>query len=166
MIQQDLMMKKETFKQQIQAIKDAKKKTITERIDTRISSSNAKLTAKMQNAIYRLTAFVDQISTKEAQLAAGGTNTASLKTAIANAKTAIATAQTAINTQKAKTYEGQITDETTLGSVISQLVRQFNQDIQATHRQVLSAKTAVLAAMQELVKLKPETTGPTATPTL
>ena len=160
----DPTTKLKNFREQIQTIKDARKKTIVEKINNRITSSNTKLTGKMQNAIDRMNNVLAQIATKEASLATSGSNTTSLKTALANAKIAVAGAQTAVDTQKAKTYAGVITDETTLGSVISTLVHQFIQDIQLTHSQVKNAKMAVVAAMQELVKIS--TVTPTVTPSI
>ncbi len=156
--------KLKNFREQIQTIKDARKKTIVEKINNRITSSNTNLTTKMQNALDRMSNVLQQIATKEATLATSGANTTTLKTALANAKIAVTAAQTAVDAQKAKTYTGVITDDTTLGAVISALVRQFNQDIQATHKQVINAKMAVVASMQELVKLN--TPAATATPAL
>ena len=152
-------MTKKTFKEQIQTIKDTTKKTVAERINTKISTANSNLTSKMQSSLTRMSAVVERIASKGATLATSGVDTTTLETAILNAQNAIQTSQLAVSTQAANTYTAEITDESLLRNAIGAMVSEFRQDISATHLTVVDAKKAVIGAMQELLKISPEGTS-------
>lgn len=149
-------LKKKSLKEQIQNISDARKKNIVGKIGDRLTTSNTNLTGKMDQALMRMSQILEKIASREATLSSSGTNTSALKTAITNAQNDITSAKTLVATQKTKTYTAELTDDT-LGSVISGLVQQFKTDITAAHESVRSARTSLLTAMQELIKLTPDT---------
>lgn len=150
-----LQAEKQSFKQQIQAMRDANKKTIVEKVNNGITNANTNRTNMMNNALTRFTAILSDLSTKSATLKSQGKNTTALDSAITSAQTAVANAQAAVTVQKAKTYSANISDETLLRSPIAQMVLQFKSDILSTYQLVLTAKQAVVAALKEYEKLQP-----------
>lgn len=152
--------KMQEFKAQIGQIKDVKKRNIVERIGNNLSSTNTKLTGKMNNALSRMSSILSKIKQKSATLKTAGKNTAALDSAITAAETTITKAQTIVTAQTQKTYVTTITDTTILPTAIGQLITQFRQDINVAFQAVTDAKTAVTKAMIEAAKISSE---PTAT---
>lgn len=154
---QEVMAARESFHEQLSLIKDARKKTIAQRVNTGITNANKNRTNMMSAALDRFTNIISELSSKSATLKTQGKDTTALDAAITNAQTAITTATGMVGTQKAKTYSAEITDDSTLGNAIRQMVLQFKTDITATYQSVLTAKKAVVAAMLEMVKLTSST---------
>jgi hypothetical protein len=152
-LKDEMLAKMQTFREQIQTIKDVRKKMLVERIDDRIATADARLTSKMTAALTRMSAILAKIKTKGAVLKAQGKDTTALDAAIAAAETAIANAQSAVDTQAAKTYTATIGDDATLKNTIGQMVSGFRLDIMATYKTVIDAKQAVMKALSELAKL-------------
>ncbi len=141
------------FREQIQTIKDERKKLLVEKIEDHIATSNARLTTKMKNALSRMSAILQDIKVKAAGQKAAGKDTTALDNAIAAAETAIANAQAAVNTQSQKEYTTTISDDTGLKGVIGQMVSQFKIDLTATYKTVVDARQAVANVIMELAKL-------------
>lgn len=148
--------KRQEFKDRIAQIKDTRKKMIAERIDNNIATRNTRLTDKMEKALERLSNHLGKFEDRAAALKDAGKNTAAVESAIAAADAAITAAQSAVDAQSQKVYTATITDDSTLGSTISQMFQQFRQDIMATHATVKTAKEAVVKVLQELAKISGE----------
>ena len=80
---------REEFKAALQTITDQRKKTIVERIDTRLTTANEKYTDKMADNLEKLSLVLDRISSKAASLKTEGKDTTTLDAAIENAQTKI-----------------------------------------------------------------------------
>lgn len=156
-VRQEMLTKsqaaRDAFKTKIAALKDERKKTRVENVTTRFATINTNQTNYMSQALERLTAILDKLSTKSAAAKAAGKDTTALETAITNARTAIATAKTAVTAQAGKQYIPQITTDTTLRQNVSSTFTQLQTDLQTTRKSVQSAKEAVLNAYQELAKI-------------
>lgn len=150
-----IQQEREAVKAKIAAIKDQRKKTIVERVDTKIPEINTNRTNQMSAALTRMTQILDSISSKSATAKQEGKNTTSLDQAIINAKTAISTAQDAVTTQAGKTYTLTITDDTTLRTTIGTTLKQLTTDLNAVHKKVIAARESVRKAFVELAKLYP-----------
>ncbi len=144
----------QAFKQRIQQIQDARKRLIVEKINSKIASSNTRLTGKMVDALDKLTSILDRIKVKAATLKADGKDTTKLEEAIAAAEKAIADAKTAVIEQAQKQYSVEIPSDGVLKNAIGQMVSQFRQDIKAVHKLVVDAKQAVSKAISELAQLR------------
>lgn len=156
--------RREAYKAKMEEIKDAKKKSLVESLDTRISSINKKNTDQMATHIEKLTLLLERISSKAATLKAEGKNTTTLDSSITKATTALNAAKTAVATQAAKEYVFTITSETTLKTDVSPVVKQFRTDITATHKLLIAARLAVGDAAKELQAIKTPDVSVTATP--
>lgn len=131
------------FKSDLSLIKDQNKKTLVERIDTRISDVNTDLTARYDKSLGQLQTFLDRINQS-------ATPTAKLAD-VTNAQNMINIAKSAVTTQAAKVYIMTITDDSTLKLNAGIILTQFRQDIGSVHELVLEAKQAV----ENLSPIKP-----------
>lgn len=144
------------FKEKINGIQDARKKTLVTRINSNIANNNKKLTGKMTEALARMSSIISNIKGKAQTFKAAGNNTVALDSAIASAETAISSAQAAVLAQSQKEYTANITTDATLRTTIGQMFSQFRQDIIATYQKVVAAKQAVMKAVMEAAKLNGE----------
>lgn len=142
---------REEFKIRLQAIKDAKKKLLVERIDARIEEVNTKTLDRFTDVLNKLQTFVDRIGTPSA----GPVVLAD----IAAAQKAIDTARAAVDIQAAKIYTINITDDTTLKVNVGKIVSQFRKDLVTVHKLVVNAKQAVQKLNTDKVLIKKEATG-------
>lgn len=154
------------FEDKIKTLKDEKKKTIVENVDTRLNDVNKNQTAIMSKALDELTAHLQKISSNAATAKTNGKNTTTVDAAITTAQKAIATAKDAVASQSAKTYTPQITTESALRQTVGTTVTQLHTDLKTTRLTVIAARTAVVNAAKALVQLGGgKTASPSATPT-
>lgn len=164
-MKQNFEAKREEFKQKLATLKDEKKKTIAERIDTKLSAINQKRTDQMTETLKRLEDALTRIKTKADAAAASGKDVSSVNTAITAAQTAIQNAKAAVATQAGKDYTAQVTGDATLKNSMGTQLKQLQADLSTTHKTVVDAKKAVVAALTALLKVTGETM-PTAVPTV
>ena len=146
-------MKREEFRPRLSTIRDAKKKTIVERIDQRLAQINASRTAIMLRHLTKIEEILNRIEARTNTVAASGKDVAAVRTAIATARTAITTAQTTVNAQAAKLYTINITTEANLGSAVSTARQAFAKDLQAAHQSVVTARKSVRDVLKALAKV-------------
>ncbi len=142
------------FKTKLEEFKDDKKASLAARVDANIDRMNKNHTDRYIKALEKLNEILGGLEDKVATASSAGKNTASASAAIMNAKTKIATAQTKVAEQSGKDYAPVITDESTLGSVISAAFKAFLKDMQVTQATVNDAKQAVRAAAEAVLLLK------------
>lgn len=145
------------FKQKLQTIRDAKKKTIVEKIDAKIASTNKNATDKMNLALDKLSAIITKLSGRSAALKAAGKDTAAVESLITLANSAINTAKTAVDAQALKQYDITITTDANLKINVGTVVSQFRLDLQAVHKTVVDAKQAVQKVATELARITGKT---------
>ena len=148
-----LKSKIQTFREQIQAIKDERKKALVAKIEDHIATSNARLTTKMTNALNRMTQILQNMKDKATTLKTAGKNTAALDAAIVAADTAIANAKAAVLAQSQKEYSTTLGDDSTLKGVIGLLVSQFRLDLTGVYKLVVDARQALANVIMEVAKL-------------
>ena len=127
--------KRVEFKANLEKIKDVRKKALVEKIDTKISEINDRLTKRFLATLVSIQGFLDKIKQS--------TTDASTLASIAAAQSAVDTARSAVEIQAAKTYTMEITDDTTLRANAGATVSQFRKDMTTTYQLVLGAKQAV-----------------------
>ncbi len=145
--------RREEFKEKLQTIKDEKKKTLTERIDTKFSTINKNRTARWVESLNKLSEITGRLDGKIASAEAAGKDVASAQAALEKANDAIATAQSAVSSQAGKEYVIEITDEKGLRLAVGKVMSQLQADLRATHKTVIDAKKAVMKAATEVRKL-------------
>lgn len=145
---------REAFKEKLSELKDDRRKKILEKADVRIEALNKKHTTKMNEILVLLNDVLVRLDGKVASATATGKDTTSASTAIATARTTVSTAQTAVSEQSAKDYTPTITDEASLGSVMSATMKTFNSDLKAVHKLVMNAKQDVRKAAGTVLLLK------------
>jgi len=144
---------REEFRQKLSQLKDARKKAIVEKIDARIAEINLNRTAIMTNHLNQIEAVLNKLETRANTAKTNGKNVSSVETAIASARAAIATARQNISDQAAKQYVINITSETNLGAAVSVTRQAFANDLQVTHKSVVSARQTVAAAISTLAQI-------------
>lgn len=128
--------KREAFKQRLAQIKDARKKSIVERVDQRMVEMNKRRTDQMLAFLNRLDKILEKIESRKEKA----------ETAINEAKTKIETAQATVKAQAEKSYTIEITSETGLKNSAGKTISSLQQDLRNTHKVVIEAKQAVQGA--------------------
>jgi len=142
------------FKLKLQTIRDTKKRALVERIDTKTSTFNKKMTDKMTSALTKMSNLLIKIQEDADTISSNGQNIQNLNTLIAVAQNTITTAQETVSAQAAKEYVATIDSEDSLRVDIGQTVSQFRNDIKDTYKTVINAKQDLVNAAQELRSLK------------
>jgi hypothetical protein len=150
------------FKEKLAAIKDVKKQTIAENLDSRINAINKKRTDEMSLRLDRLSSILSKISTKGAALKAQGKNTGTLDAKITAAQAQLDAAKQAVTDQAAKDYVLVITTDPGLKNAASTLIRQFMTDIKAVHSKVVAAQLSVVKIYKEIGLLMGDKPTPTS----
>ncbi len=153
------------FTQKLKEIKDARKKTVVERVDTKLATINKNRTDSMTKVLERLEALLTKFSEKAKTLKGQGVDTASVESAISEAETAIENAKTAVLTQAANEYTPEITDETTLRQTVGAALKNLQNDLKTTYGVVTDAKRAVMKVAEELAKVRGSALEPSVSPT-
>lgn len=134
----------------IRKMRDARKKQVVERVQTKLGEVNERRTDHFLKVLERLSMVLDKIESRMEKAKAEGKNVASIETAIASARTAISSAESAVNTQKAKTYEITVTDDTTARNDVGAAVKQMQEDLRAVQDAVQAARSAVQNVFKEI----------------
>jgi len=130
-----IQAKRAEFNTKLQTIKDQNKKSLVERINSRLAEINKNQTDKYNVILGELQSFLDKISSS-------ATPTASLAN-ITNAQNKINIAKSAVSAQAQRVYIMTITDDATLRQNAGAVVSQFRQDITSVYKLVVDAKQAI-----------------------
>lgn len=145
-VKETVATRREEFKAKLQTIKDARKKALVEKIDTKLANMNVKHTDRFTQVLSNLQTLLDKITQ-----ASGVDGT--------TAQAAIDAAKVAVENQAAKTYTITISTETALRSDVGAVTSQLRQDLTATHKTVIDAKQAVQDLRTKNDTMKKETTN-------
>lgn len=127
-----------------QAIRDARKRQVVERIDERLSALNNQLTTHFGNALDTLENVLNRISSRADKAAAEkGIDVSAVRGAIAGAQTAIANARAAVAAQAAKTYTIIVTTDTKLRGDVGKSRQALHGDLKNVFELVRTAHDAV-----------------------
>lgn len=143
------------FKDVINTMKDNHRKQVAERIDLRLNTINASQSARMSDALTRLTTYLEKAATRTQTAKDAGKNVDSILSLIDAAKTAITNAQAAVTAQSAKTYTPQASDEAGLKQASKISLESLKTDLKTTQDAVNAARQAVLKVIQQLYTLMP-----------
>ncbi|CAN5118761.1 hypothetical protein BH09PAT2_BH09PAT2_09610 [soil metagenome] len=135
---------REEFKKELQVIKDEKKKSIIENIDTKLNELNTTHSDNLAQSLTQITDILGRLDEKIASKEASGIDTTEVKAASANAHTLIDSAAAAVTAQSARQYILDITDEAKLREDVKKTVQTFKTDITAVHEKVKAAREAVV----------------------
>ena len=149
-IKAQVQAKRKEVKANVQKMRDARKKQVVERVQAKLNDVNARRTEHFLKVLERLSTVLDKIVSRTEKAKAEGKNVTSIETAIATARTAIASAESAVNTQKAKTYEITVTNDTTARNDAGATVKQMQEDLRAVQDTVQIARNAVQNVFKEI----------------
>lgn len=141
--------KREEFNIRVQTIKDQKKKTLIEKIDTKLTKINENQVTKFSGALISLQGFLDKIKQ---------TTDTKVLSDVTAAQTAIDTAKAALDMQATNTYIMDIVDDATLKINAGTIVSQFRQDLTALYKLVVEAKQIVQKLNTDRESIKNEAT--------
>jgi len=141
-----IQTKRTEFNTKLQTIRDQNKKSLVERINSRLEEINKNQTDRYNVILGELQSFLDKISSS-------ATPTASLAN-ITNAQNKINIAKSAVSAQAQKVYIMTITDDATLKQNAGAVVSQFRQDITSVFKLVVDAKQAI-QSLKPGVKIVP-----------
>ena len=142
------------FREKLSEFKDDKKASLAAKVDANIDRLNNKHTERMTNALEKLNEVVGRLEDSVSSANTLGKDTASTAAALSTAKSKISSAQTKVSEQSGKDYAPEVTDETTLGAVVSAAFKAFMVDMKATQALVVDAKQAVRTAAEAAILLK------------
>jgi len=151
---------REEFVTQLAALKDEKKKDITEKINEDLITSNTTATDRMFAILDKLEEILTRVETKINDAKTGGTEISAQETEIANAKAALQAAIDAVTEQAAKDYVITIGTDATLRNDVGTVVSQQKLDLKTTYETVRSAKQAIRQAAKSLKSLNTMSTMP------
>ncbi|MBI4089181.1 MAG: hypothetical protein HY424_00560 [Candidatus Levybacteria bacterium] len=141
-----IQAKRDEFKARLQTIKDQRKKTLLERINTKLENINKKHTTRFSKVLTKMQAILDQIT----QSTIDGKILEDSKIV----QVSIDTAKTAVASQSAKTYIIEITDELSLRLNAQTEIMQLRQDLVTVHNLVLDTKQKVQKLRVDLAIIK------------
>jgi hypothetical protein len=155
----DLMAQRKLALQgKLATLKDLRKKSVVERINSKLATVNETRTGRMSDALARMTERISRVEELGEVQRSSGKDMAAFDQAVADAKDAISEAQAAVDTQKAKDYTLTLTTEPMLKVNVGQTVKTAQTDLRTTHATVVAAKKALVAAVRELAKLQGNST--------
>lgn len=140
--------KKQEFKDQLQQFKDEKKKEIVERINTKLNERNKTVTDKMAATLERMLEFLKKMDKRVTKAESEGHDMKTVRSLMSAAQTAIEEAQSAVTAQAGKDYTITLTDEDNAKTDVSSTVKQFQSDLQALYKQMMTTRQTVLKAAQ------------------
>lgn len=141
-----LQAERQTFKANLDKIKDQHKVLIVTDVNDRIASVSAERTETMHEALTTMTTILGAIQTQAETAKNAGKDTTQLDQAISTAQDTIATADASVTAEASKVYPITITSDTTLRQTVGTTVDQFKTDITSVYEQVVAARQAVLEA--------------------
>lgn len=144
------------FRNQLQEIKNEKKRQVTEKIVENIEKNNESWMNHLTETLNRLSAILSKIEIRANELKAQGKDTFLLGEKINDAKDLISSAQEAVNTQREKVYTFDVGEEENLGENVSSVVKSFRSDVQTVFDAVKLARQTVRDALQILKELTEE----------
>ncbi len=144
------------FQEKIRQLRDAKKRQIVNRIDSRIQTINENRTDAMSKHLATLSEILEKLVARASDLKSRGVNTAQVDAAITSAQSAVAAAQSAVVSQAGKSYVIALESEETVRSDVAETTQQLRMDIQSAYQTVAAAREKVRAAVAALVQAKQE----------
>ncbi|MBU6142220.1 hypothetical protein KGO95_03870 [Patescibacteria group bacterium] len=163
-LQQKRASEQADLKARLANIKDQAKAATVQQLDQRFTDINQNITSQWVNTLAILSDIVTKISSRADTLESNGADVSAVRTAVTAAQTAIDAARTGVTAQTAKTYPMNVTTDTTLKSVVSQVRDTLNTDLKAT-RDLLQAAHNMVAAAAQALNAVPGASQPEATTT-
>lgn len=142
--------RREEIKANIQAMRDARKQKVVERVQERLGNVNERRMDHFDRVLNRLSTILDKIQSRTEKAKAEGKNVSSIETAISSARTALLTAQAAVDAQKVKIYQITVTDDGTAKGEVETVIKQLHADIKTVYDTVVAARQAVQNVYQQI----------------
>lgn len=141
---------KTAFERELAIIKDTRKQTIVDKINTDCQNVNQKRTDAMTAMLTKLSTILTNVTDRSASAAASGKDTTSVDTAVATAQSAIADAQTVVAAQAGATCTITVTSDATVKNDVGKGISALQQSLNSVYEKVLAARKAVSDAIHAL----------------
>ena len=141
------------LRQNLTVVRDVKKKEIIERVHDSINQLNTRSTTHLLSVVEHISELLDRIETRTGELSGSGVDVAPAMSAIQNARGLIESAKMTITAQASKTYDFNVTSETTLRSDVSVARDRLRTDLEVSRNKVKEALQAVRNAAVTLAQL-------------
>ncbi len=145
--------RREAFKARVKGIKDERKRSAIERVDTNLADLNKRTTAHLSEKIDRISDVVSRLTMKSDAKKAAGKDVTAVEAALTAAQAAITMAKTAITAQAAKTYVIAITTDAKLRADVETTREALKTDLKAVRETVKAAKDATRVVAEALDKI-------------
>ena len=153
---QEFQDHKTEFQHELSLIKDTKKQSVVDKINTDCQTVNQKRTDAMTAMLEKLSTILTNVSNRSASTAASGKDTTTVETAISTAQNAVADAQSAVAAQAGANCTITIASDTTVKSDVGKGISALQQALQTVYQKVLSARKAVSDAIHALAQVTGE----------
>lgn len=142
-------LKRAELKEDLDKIKDERKKKVVENTASRISDRNTRWVSHWNEVLTRLSSILEKIETESAEL-----NNTALNDAISKAKSSLSSSQAKVEAQAAKVYSPSIETESTLGENMRSLIGTFQADVKSVISSLNETRRLVKDASTKLREAK------------
>jgi len=141
------------FRTKLLALKDARKKTTVENINTRMCKINVNQMGVLKDHLDRIAVVIDRVEERSAVLKSEGKDTAVIEAAIVKARKAVADGGEAVDAQGQKECVIAISgSDTTVGAEVRNSISKLEAEIKAVRVKVQAARQAATQAVKTLAQ--------------
>lgn len=144
-------------------IKDAAKRTATEKADADIAALNKQTTDQLLSALDQITSVLNRAIAKTNELQLQGKNISSVQLKVTAAQNAIASARTKVQAQAAKTYSINVTTDAKLKGAVQAVRNSLRVDLMAAQAAVKAARKAMQDTLTALANVGGQATSTVTT---
>jgi DNA repair exonuclease SbcCD ATPase subunit len=160
----DIAEKRKQLKERLQTIKDARKRSLIEKLDTQLDDINARYVDRYSDQLAKSEEVLQKIISRTDKAEAAGSVVSDVRSAISAAEAAIASARAQVATQTGKTYVINVTTETELRVAVEAARGALRTDLKVVADLVRAAQAAVRKAATALLAIPGVGTKGTTTP--
>lgn len=142
------------LKEDLLAIKNARKQKIVENLDIKLDEMNARRTGHFDLVLTKLEEILAKLRAHVVTAQEAGKDTAAADASIAAATIMIDTAREQVEAQAAKEYTPEVGEESALRSIVGLTVSQLRADLKTVFNAVKTARDGVRTAAQQVKLLK------------
>lgn len=137
----------------LRGIRNAKKRTVIQRVDEKLIEINQRLTERYSRMITKVEEQLARISLRVDELANQGKSVQSAREAIQKAGEAISAAKNEVSIQAGKVYAVDFKDEATAKVGLGEMKRKLRDDMAALREKLRRAHRATIDSLTELKQL-------------
>lgn len=152
-LQQTIKDKRAALQEELQKVKDERKRAAVERIDANLDKLNERMANHLSNVLDKLENVLERISSRADKAEEKGLDVAAVRTAIDNALKVIEASRTAIQAQVGNTYTITVNSEDNLRVDVGKARQALHSDLVEIRETVKAAHDAVRNAAVTLAQI-------------